>query len=183
MVDEQVRQAEDHRVRVDIDVEIPRENWEWAVERAGLADPDAEADELPDPNDHQNQAIELVDARYHYSVSDGGDDGDDVQHAVEDDGFERESEGGDGSDETEREAIAPGVWITPESTLTDDEIGAIQRAVVSEDRRLASIPSAIDLSSSLASATSNSIFSSGFMRAAAASVSSRSHSARTWLMM
>ena len=68
MIDEQVRQTEANEVRADITVEIPRENWEWAVDQYDLADPNS--DELPDPNDSPNQAIELVDARYHYEVVD-----------------------------------------------------------------------------------------------------------------
>jgi len=138
MVDEQRRQADSHRVRVDVEIEIPRENWRWAVDQYDLGDPNA--DELPDPNDYHDQAVGLLEEHHHYRVSDGGDDGNDGRHAVEDDGFERESEGGDGSDESDREAIAPGVWISPESDLADDEIEAIQRAAVSEERRLASIP-------------------------------------------
>ena len=140
MLNEQRRQVDDHRVRIDVDIEIPRENWQWAVERAGLADPDAEADELPDPNNYRDQAVNLLEQYHHYEVSDGGTARADVRHASEDDGFEREFEGGDGSDESDREAIAPGVWISPENDLADDEIGAIQRAAVSEERRLASIP-------------------------------------------
>jgi hypothetical protein len=138
MLNEQRRQVDDHRVRIDVDIEIPRENWRWAVEQYDLGDPDA--DELPDPNNYRDQAVGLLEEYQHYEVSDGGAAGADVRHAFEDDGFEREFEGGDGSDETEQEAIAPGVWISPESDLADDEIGAIQRAVVSEERRLASIP-------------------------------------------
>jgi hypothetical protein len=139
MLNEQRRQVDDHRVRVDVEIEIPRENWRWAVDRYDLGDPNA--DELPDPNDYPDQAIGLLEEHQHYRLSDGGDDGDEPIDAYEvtvtavDD-----SEGGDGSDESDREAIAPGVWISPESDLADDEIGAIQRAVVSEDRRLASIP-------------------------------------------
>ena len=69
MVDEQVRQMETNEVRVNVKVEIPRDIWERAVDRYDLADPDS--DELPDPNDYPNQAIELVDPRYHYEVVDG----------------------------------------------------------------------------------------------------------------
>jgi hypothetical protein len=72
MIDEQVRQMERNEVRVNVTVEIPRENWEWAVDRYGLNDPDS--DELPDPNDHPNQAIDLVDPQYHYEVVGGGED-------------------------------------------------------------------------------------------------------------
>ena len=105
-IDEQRRQVDDHRVRVNVEIEIPRENWRWAVDRYDLGDPNA--DELPDPNDYRDQAVGLLEEYQHYRVSDGGDDGDEPIDAYEvtvtavDD-----SEGGDGSDETDREAIAP----------------------------------------------------------------------------
>jgi len=67
---EQKRQREQHRQRVDVTVEIPREDWEWAVKRFGLDDSDG----LPDPNENLDQAAELVYPQYHYEIVGGGED-------------------------------------------------------------------------------------------------------------
>ena len=55
MVDEQVRQMETNEVRVNVKVEIPRDVWEWAVDRYDLADPRqrraAGSERLPESSD------------------------------------------------------------------------------------------------------------------------------------
>ena len=65
-----IRQWNAHQVRVDVNIEIPREAWAWAVDHAGIDTPSNRIEDLPDPNDLPDTAGDLVDAHYHYFVVD-----------------------------------------------------------------------------------------------------------------
>ena len=71
---EQKRQRKKHRQRVDVTVEIPREDWEWAVNRFELDDHDS--DGLPDPNENPAQAADLLELHFEYKIVDGSDSAD-----------------------------------------------------------------------------------------------------------
>ena len=63
-----IRQWNAHQVHVDVNIEIPREAWAWAVAHAGIDTPSDRIEDLPDPNDLPDTAGDLVDAHYHYEV-------------------------------------------------------------------------------------------------------------------
>lgn len=67
-LEEYTRQWRAHEVHIEIEVEIPREAWAWAVNDAGVDTPSDAIEDLPDPNDMPDAAIDMVDAHYHYEV-------------------------------------------------------------------------------------------------------------------
>ena len=69
-----MRQWNAHQVHVDVNIEIPRESWAWAVDHADIDTPSNRIEDLPDPNDHPNTAGDLVDAHYHYEVVEDSDE-------------------------------------------------------------------------------------------------------------
>ena len=56
-----MRQWNAHQGYVDVNIEIPRESWAWAVDHVGVDTPSNRIEDLPDPNDHPTTAGDLVD--------------------------------------------------------------------------------------------------------------------------